>query len=103
MPTIEEILPDLAKAKIFSVLDAKDRYWQVLLDEESSYLNAFWTPEGRYSWLRMPFGIKPAAEEYQLHQQVALAGLKGISVIADDILVYRCGDSVEDPIADHVV
>ena len=49
MPTIEEILPDLAKAKIFSVLDAKDRYWQVLLDEESSYLNAFWTPEGHYT------------------------------------------------------
>ena len=26
MPTIEEILPELAKAKIFSVLDAKDGY-----------------------------------------------------------------------------
>ncbi|KAF7647501.1 hypothetical protein LDENG_00171580 [Lucifuga dentata] len=38
MPTIEEILPDIAKAKVFSVLDAKDGYWQVKLDNESSYL-----------------------------------------------------------------
>lgn len=30
MPTVEEILPDLAKAKIFSELDAKDGYWQVV-------------------------------------------------------------------------
>lgn len=62
MPTKEEILPDIAKAKVFSVLDAKDGYWQVKLDEESSHLTTFWTPLGRYRWLRMPFGIKPAPE-----------------------------------------
>ena len=101
MPTIEEILPELAKAKIFSVLDAKDGYWQVRLDQASSYLTTFWTPEGRYRWLRMPFGIKPAAEEYQRRKHEALRGLKGVSVIADDILVYGCGDTDEDAMADH--
>ena len=101
MPTVEEILPELAKAKIFSVLDAKDGYWQVRLDQASSYLTTFWTPEGRYRGLRMPFGIKPAAEEYQRRQHKALQGLKGVSVIADDILVYGCGDTDEDALADH--
>jgi hypothetical protein len=48
MPTIEEILPSLAKVKIFSVRDEKNGYWQVRLDEESSYLTTFWTPNGRY-------------------------------------------------------
>ncbi|KAG5278498.1 hypothetical protein AALO_G00099650 [Alosa alosa] len=101
MPTVEEILPDLAKAKIFSVLDAKDGYWQVRLDQVSSYLTTFWTPIGRYRWVRMPFGIKPAAEEYQRRQHEALRGLKGVSVIADDILVYGCGDTNEEAVADH--
>ena len=41
--TIAEILPRLANAKIFSVLDAKDGFWQVKLDEQSSYLDAFWS------------------------------------------------------------
>ena len=38
MPTIEDVLPKLTKAKIFTVLDAKNGYSQVQLDEESSYL-----------------------------------------------------------------
>ena len=101
MPTVEEILPELAKAKIFSVLDAKDGYWQEQLDQASSYLTTFWTLEGRYRWLRMPFGLKPAVEEYQMRQHEALQGLKGVSVIADDILVYGCGDTNADAMADH--
>ena len=31
------MLPNLAKAKVFSVLDAKDGYRQIELDDESSY------------------------------------------------------------------
>ena len=49
IPTIEEILPELAKAKVFSVADAKNGFWQVKLDEASSYLTTFWTPFGRYT------------------------------------------------------
>lgn len=101
MPTIEEILPDIAKAKVFSVLDAKDGYWQVKFEEESSYLTTFWTPLGRFRWLRMPFGIKPAAEEYQRRQHEVLRGLTGVSVIADDILLYGCGDTSEEALTDH--
>jgi len=65
IPNIEDILPKLAKAKVFSVLDAKNGFWQVELDEPSSYLTCFWTPFGRYRWLKMPFGISSAPEEYQ--------------------------------------
>ena len=55
--TVDEILPQLSKAKVFSVCDVKSGFWHVVLDEESSYLTTFGTPTGRYRWLRMPFGI----------------------------------------------
>ena len=55
--TLEDILSQLSKAKVFSVLDAKDKFWKVKLDEESSYLTTFWSPCGRLRWLRMRFGI----------------------------------------------
>jgi len=64
LPTIEDTIADLAKAKVFSVLDAKDGFWQVKLTTESSYLTTFNTPFGRYRWLRMPFGISSATEEF---------------------------------------
>lgn len=36
MPTLEEILPKLSKAKVFTTLDAKDDFYQIGLDEDSS-------------------------------------------------------------------
>ena len=60
MPTVDEVLPKLAKAKVFTVLDAKDGFYQVKIDKESSLLTTFWTPFGRYRYLRMPQGISSA-------------------------------------------
>ena len=64
MPSLDGIAPELTDAKVFSVLDAKDGFWQVELTEESSHLTTFNTPFGRYRWLRMPFGICSGSEEF---------------------------------------
>ena len=101
MPTLEEILPTLTKAKVFTVLDAKDSFHQVKLDDASSYLTTFWTPFGRYRYLRMPFGISSAPEEFQRRMHTTLQGLSGVEVITDDILVFECGDTVEEWQRDH--
>ena len=50
-PTVEDVAPRLTKAKVFSLVDAKDGFLQVVLGELSSYLTPFWTPFGRYRWL----------------------------------------------------
>ena len=41
MPTLEDFLPKLGKAKVFSTLDAKDGFYQIALDKESSMKTAF--------------------------------------------------------------
>ena len=41
---IDDILPELADSKYFSLLDAKSGYWHVPLDRESSLLTTFNTP-----------------------------------------------------------
>ena len=101
LPTIEDLMPELSKAKVFTVCDAKSGYWHVELDEDSSYLTTFATPWGRYRWLRLPFGICNASEEFQRRLNLALEGLQGVRAIADDILVYGVGDSHADAIKDH--
>ena len=74
------------------LLDAKNGFWHVSLDEESSYANTFGTPWGRYRWLQMPFGISPAPEEFQRRLDQALAGLNGCKAIADDDEAVRDHD-----------
>ena len=75
MPTLEEILPKLSKAKVFTTLDAKDGFYQIELDEESSKKTTLWTPFGRYRYLRMPFGISVAPEEFECKLREKLTGL----------------------------
>ena len=65
IPTLEEILLKLTGAKIFSIVDAKGRYWNVELDKESSYLTTFNSPFDRYRFQRMPFALKMSQDVFQ--------------------------------------
>ena len=101
LPTIDEVLPTLKDAKIFSLVDAKDGFLQVKLSEQSSYLTTFWTPGGKFRWLRMPFGISSSPEEFQRRLQEALEGPEGISTVADDILIVGRGETEAEARLDH--
>ncbi|PFX24871.1 Uncharacterized protein K02A2.6 [Stylophora pistillata] len=101
LPVIDDLLPLLTNAKVFSVVDAKNRFWHVQLDDESSLLTTFGTPWGRFHWTWMPFGISPAPEEFQRRLEYALEGLDGIKPIFDDILVFGVGETEAEALSDH--
>ena len=101
MPTLEEHLPLLARARVFTTVDAKDGFYQMKLDPESADLTTFWTPIGRYRYLRTPQGISSASEEYQRRQIEAYEGLRGVLVVADDALLFGVGDTDAEARADH--
>ncbi|XP_065074181.1 uncharacterized protein K02A2.6-like [Ochlerotatus camptorhynchus] len=86
--TLDEILPELDQAQVFSTVDARKGFWHVELDERSSKLTSFWTPFGRYRWLRLPFGISSAPEIFQTKLQEIIQGLDGVECLADDLLIY---------------
>ena len=84
MPYIEDVLPQLAGVKVFSLCDAIEGFLQVKLTEKSSHITTFWTMYGKYKWKRMPFGISTAPEEIKRKLSNTLKGLKRVSVLADD-------------------
>ncbi len=93
-PTLEEILPKLTGAKYFSILDAKSGYWNVVLDEESSYFTTFNSPYGRYRFKRMPFGLRMSQDIFQAKIDQTFEGCAGVVGIADDIVIF--GRTVEE-------
>ena len=103
LPTIEEVASRMrpAKFRLFSVLDAKNGFWQVELEEKSSYLTTFNTPFGRYRWKRMPFGINSAPEVWQRKMHEIADLLEGVEVVADDFLVCGSGESYEEAVTAH--
>ena len=101
LPTINDVLPLLSKARVFTVLDAKNGFWHIELGEPSSFATTFGTPWGCHQWLRLLFGVSPAPEEFQRRIDIALEGLPGQKAIADDNLVFAAGDTDEEALKDH--
>ena len=88
LKTIEEVVAEIPEAKIFTKLDATSGFWQICLDEESTKLCTFNSPFGRYSFTRLPFGVKSASEVYQRKISEMVADLEGCQAIIDDILIW---------------
>ena len=101
MPTLDELLPKVSKAKAFSTLDAKDGFYLVGLDASSSLRTTFLTPFGGYKYLKLPFGINLAPEEFESKLQEKLNGSPGAEVIRDDILVMGYGKNDEEANQNH--
>ena len=91
-PTLEEIIPKLSGATVFSIVDLKCGYCNVALDEESSYLTTFNSPYGRYRFLCMPFGLKMPQDIFQARIDQTFEGYEGVIGIADDIVTYGASD-----------
>uniref|UniRef100_A0A8C7WXQ6 Gypsy retrotransposon integrase-like protein 1 n=1 Tax=Oryzias sinensis TaxID=183150 RepID=A0A8C7WXQ6_9TELE len=96
IPTVEELNPKFANAKVFSKLDAKAGYWSIHLDEDSQLLTTFRTPFGRYCWKRLPFGLSVSQDIFQAKMDQILEGLQGVVSIADDIAVYGKNEEEHD-------
>ena len=101
LPTLDDILPNLSNAKLFSTVDIRSAYWHVLLDEESSLLTTFSTPYGRYCWVRMSFGSNVSSEISRKSCSNVWMALTGIHCVADDIMITGCGETEKDALIDH--
>ncbi|KAK3701094.1 hypothetical protein QZH41_004873 [Actinostola sp. cb2023] len=86
-PTLEDILAKLNGAKYFAIVDARSGYWNIKLDEESSYYTTFNSPFGRYRFCRLPFGLICAQDVFQKKVDETFGDLTGVTGIADDIVV----------------
>ena len=62
---LEDILPDLARAQVFSKVDLSHGNWHCILQEDSSLLTTLPTPLGRYGWTRLLFGLSVSSETFQ--------------------------------------
>ncbi|MES9973449.1 MAG: RNase H-like domain-containing protein, partial [Candidatus Thiodiazotropha sp.] len=96
LPTFDDILPDLAKAKYFTKVDLSSAFWHVPLDSQSSYVTTFATPYGRYRWTRLPFGLCVSSEIFQKRLLQAIEGLPGTTCVADDVLIYGATEEEHD-------
>ena len=89
MRTLDDILPQLSKAKTISMGDATSGYWHIPLELTSSLLMTFSMHyTGKFRWLKLPFGLKIASDVFQESLDRVLALVPNTIGIADDIVIY---------------
>jgi len=81
-PTLDDVLPKLNGAKYFSIVDARSGYWNIKLDHASSFYTTFNSPQGRYRFLRLPFGLICAQDIFQKKVDETFGDLHGVTGIA---------------------
>lgn len=91
IPTIEEVLYDMNGATVFSKLDLRWGFHQIVLSEKSRPITTFVTHRGLYRYKRLSFGINSAPEKYQKIVKDLLQGCFGVANIVDDLIIYGCG------------
>lgn len=100
-PTIEELKARLINAKVFSQVDMKDAFYQLPLDEESKKLTTFSTPWGLKRCTRLIQGASPSSAICHETIRRDLEPISSALNIADNILVWGCGDTEEEAVKQH--
>jgi hypothetical protein len=96
IPDFDALASELTEAKVYSTIDLLSGFWQFGLDEESRKLLTFATPFGRYQYNRLPFGLSCAPEMFHKRVVETLAGIPGVLVYIDDILIWGATQSEHD-------
>ncbi|KAG6461364.1 hypothetical protein O3G_MSEX012576 [Manduca sexta] len=88
LPTMDQLLPKIRNAKLFSKLDIKDAFHHIVLHPDSRFITTFITNKGLFRYKRMMFGITCAPEIFQKTLERILLGCEGVINFIDDILIY---------------
>ena len=94
--TLDDILPELAQSKYFTVKDATSSFWHVPLDLRCSLLITFNMPWSKYRCLRMPFGLKVSGDVFQERLDKVLRLVPRVHGIADGIVIHGLTENIHN-------
>lgn len=96
IPTVDEMLLDMAESKIFSKLDLKWGFHQLMLHENSREVTTFITHTGMFRYKRLLFGVNAAPEIYQNEIRKIVQGIPGVANMSDDLIIHGASKMEHD-------
>ena len=87
---MDELLDELGRDTIFTVLDSRSAYWAIEVAEEDRPKTAFTDGSRLWQFKRLPFGLATAPSTYQRTINLILSSVLGRHSLAylDDVVVH---------------
>ena len=87
LPLVDQVLAQLAGARVFSKIDCYNVFLQCPLASESRLLTIFITLFRRFCYRRIPYRISSTPEHFQKQISAQLQGIDGVVCIMDNVLI----------------
>lgn len=93
IPDINYTLASLGDAKFFTTIDLTSGFHQIQMSPLDVPKTAFSTMNGKYEFLRLPFGLKNAPAAFQrMIDDVVKEYIGKICYVYIDIIVFGCNE-----------
>lgn len=103
LSTMDQLLPRIREAKLFSKLDIQQTFHQIEIMPSSRHITTFITSKGLYRYKRLMFGISCAPKIYQKVMEKLLITYEGTINFIDDILVFGSDEVEHNHRLDHTL
>ena len=89
IPNPQDIFASLTGSKYFTKFDLTKGYWQLALEDKDKEKTAFLTPEGKFQFKYMPFGLVTAGAQFTKLMRIVLKGISNVVSFIDDTLIFH--------------
>jgi hypothetical protein len=91
MPIPEELFDNIEDSNIFTIVDVRQRFNQIVLVTKDHKKTSFHGNDKLWKWLVMPFGLKNAHIFFQRIMDQVFKGADFLKCYIDDVLVHSKG------------